>query len=131
MIDVESNVVDIMSDAFHASYPDGFISDEYVAQPEQFPAVMVAEMDNTVVQRGIDNGAVEHFANVMYQVDVYSNKHKGRKAEARAIIKLLDDQFARLRFTRTFLNPVPNMNDATIYRMTARYTRLLSNEENL
>ena len=70
---------------------------------------------------GRDTSGIENFADVMYQVDIYSNKNKGKKSECKAIAAVVDDEFARLGFTRTFLNPVPNMDDATIYRMTGRY----------
>lgn len=121
MIDVESQVFQACADAFRAAYPNGYIAGEYVPQPPKFPAVFVAEMDNSVYQRGMDSGAIENYANVMYQIDIYSNNTKGKKAQAKAIAALIDDVMARLGFTRTFLNPVQNMNDATIYRMTGRY----------
>lgn len=128
MIDIENEVFQICADAFRAAYPNGFIAGEYVSQPPKFPTVSVVEMDNTVLQSGSDSGDIENFADVMYQVDVYSNLNKGKKAQAKAIIALLDEQFARLGFTRTFLNPVPNMNDATIYRMTGRYRAVVGKD---
>jgi len=36
---------------------------------------------------------------------------------------------AALGFTRIVLNPVPDMNDATIYRMVARYRAVVSRDE--
>ena len=47
--------------------------------------------------------------------------NKGKKSECKAIAAFVDEQFAALGFTRTYLNPVPNMDDATIYRMTGRW----------
>ena len=88
-------------------------------------------MNNSVYQRGTDSGAIENYADVMYQVDVYSNLNTGKKAQAKSIINAIDEQFARYGFTRTFLNPVPNMNDATIYRMTARYRGVVDKEHNV
>lgn len=128
MIDVESQVFQKCADAFRAAYPNGYIAGEYVPQPPKFPAVFVVEMDNTVLERGIDSGEIENFADVMYQVDVYSNLNKGKKAQAKAIIALIDEQFAHLGFTRSFLNPIQNFNDATIYRMTARYRAVVGKD---
>lgn len=121
MIDIENQVFQACADAFRAAYQNGFIAGEYVNQPPKFPAVSVVEMDNSVYMRGIDSGSIENFAAVMYQVDVYSNLNKGKKAQAKAIAALIDDVMVRMGFQRTFLNPVQNMNDATIYRMTGRY----------
>jgi len=128
MIDVESQVFQACADAFHAAYPNGYIAGEYVSKPPKFPAVSVVEMDNTVLERGIDSGDIENFADVMYQVDVYSNLNKGKKAQAKAIIALIDEQLVHFGFTRSFLNPIQNFNDATIYRMTARYRAVVGKD---
>ena len=131
MIDHESAVFQKCADAFREAYPNGFITGEYVPQPPKFPAVSVVEMDNNVDERALDNGSIENAVNVMYQVDVYSNLNTGKKAQAKAIIKLIDEQLAAYRFVRTFCNPVQNFDDATIYRMTARYRRRITDQENL
>ena len=131
MIDVESKVFQKCADAFRAAYPNGFIAGEYVAQPPKFPAVSVVEMDNNVDERAMDNGNIENAVNVMYQVDVYSNLNKGKKAQAKAIVALIDEVLAKYRFVRTFCNPIQNMNDATIYRMTARYRRRITDTETM
>lgn len=131
MIDCEAKVFQACADAFRAAYPNGFIAGEYVAQPPKFPAVSVVEMDNNVDERALDNGNVENAVNVMYQVDVYSNKNTGKKAQAKAIIALIDNVLAQYRFVRTFCNPVQNFNDATIYRMTARYRRRITDKEQI
>ena len=129
MIDVENQVYQTIATAFRTAYPNGFISGEYVAQPPKFPAVSIVEMDNSVYQRGIDSGAIENFAQVMYQVDVYSNKAQGKKAECKTIIALIDEELAGMGFTRMFMNPVQILNDATIYRMTGRYRGVVSQDE--
>lgn len=131
MIDVESQVFQRVANAFRAEYPNGYIAGEYVSQPPKFPAVSVVEMDNTVLQSGIDSAQIENFVGVMYQVDIYSNLNNGKKAQAKAISALIDAQFAQIGFTRTFLNPVQNMNDATIYRITARYQAVVSKDHKI
>ena len=129
MIDQEAKVFQACADAFRAEYPNGFIAGEYVPQPPKFPAVSIVEMDNAVDQRAVDNGNIENAVNVMYQVDVYSNLNKGKKAQTKAIIALIDEVLAQHRFVRTFCNPIQNFNDATIYRMTARYRRRITDIE--
>ena len=57
---------------------------------------------------------------------MYSNKQSGKKAECKAIIALIDKRMEALGFTRTLLNPVPNEEDATVYRMVARYRAIVS-----
>lgn len=131
MIDIENEVFQTCADAFRAAYTDGYIAGEYVSQPPKFPAVSVVQMDSTVLNSGRDSSDIENFADVMYQVDVYSNLHNAKKAQAKAIAALIDAQFTRLGFTRSFLQPVPNMNDATIYRITGRYRAVVSKNETI
>lgn len=131
MIDQESKVFQACADAFRAEYPNGFIAGEYVPQPPKFPAVFIVEMDNAIDQRAVDNGNIENAVNVMYQVDVYSNLNTGKKAQTKAIIALIDEVLAQHRFVRTFCNPIQNFNDATIYRMTARYRRRITDIESI
>lgn len=66
----------------------------------------------------------------MYEVNVYSNKTSGKKAECRAIAAVIDDILLGLGFTRTMKNPV-SMDDATIYRMVTRYTAVVSIDQTI
>ena len=131
MIDIEAKVFQKCADAFRAEYPNGFIAPEYVPKPPKFPAAMVEVKSNTVERRAMDNGEIENAVNIMVEVNVYSNLNTGKKAQAKAVAELLDDVLKARRFARAFMNPVPNFNDATIYRVTARYERLITNTENI
>ena len=79
----------------------------------------------------IDNGNIENAADVMYQVDIYSNLIDGKKVQAKAILALIDNQMSGYRFQRTYSNPVPNFNDARVYRITARYRRMITTTERI
>ena len=121
MIDVEPQVFTKIATALRTQYSNIFVADEYVPKPEQMPAVCIMEMDNTAQRKTQDSASMENTADVMYQVDVYSNRVRGKKAECKAIAATIDEMFVDMGFTRMGLNPIPNMNDATIYRMTGRY----------
>ena len=56
-------------------------------------------------------------------------KKTGKKAECKQIAKIIDEQFLRLGFDRTMLEPIDNFNDTTIYRMVGRYVAVVSKEE--
>ena len=88
-------------------------------------------MSNTAYDRTQTSGSVENHASLMYEVNVYSNKQSGKKSECKAIATLIDNELATLGFSRTMLQPIPNMDDATIYRMTGRYTAVISKEKTL
>ena len=75
--------------------------------------------------------SIENHAQVLYEVNVYSNKTSGKKAECKAIIALIDSKMEALGFTRTLMNPVPNEEDATVYRMVARYRAIVSKNKTI
>ena len=126
MINIEEELFTKIATALRSQFSGIYVSGEYVNQPSSFPAVFIIEMDNKANRRTRSSSSNENYADVMYQVDVYSNKTKGRKAEAKQIMAAVDEQFAAMGFTRSYLNPVPNMNDATIYRMTGRWIATVS-----
>lgn len=90
--------------------------------PASFPAVTIVEADNRVDQSRRTAGKVENAASLMYEVNLFSNKTSGKKAEAKAIMGMVDDCMANFGFSRTFLNQIPNLNNSSIYRLVARYS---------
>lgn len=127
MIDIETNVFHVIAAALRSAYSGIFVSGEYTPSPASFPAVTIAEMDNTVYQK-MRTTAIENAAQLMYEVNVYSNKVGYKKMETKEIMSAIDREFARLGFTRTMCNPVPNLQDATIFRLTARYEAVAVSE---
>lgn len=131
MIDVENEIFSKVAESVRAAYPSVFISGEYVRTPPKFPFVSLIEMSNTAYDRTQTSGDLENHASLMYEVNVYSNKTSGKKSECKAIATLIDNELATLGFSRTMLQPIPNMDDATIYRMTGRYTAVISKDKKL
>jgi hypothetical protein len=131
MINVENEIFDIVSKSVREKYPSAFISGEYVRTPSKFPFVSVIEMSNTAYDRTQSSGSLENHASLMYEVNIYSNKKSGKKSECKEIATLIDNELATLGFSRTMLQPIPNMDDATIYRMTGRYTAVISKDKRL
>lgn len=126
MIDIENQVFDRVAKRVRERFPNIFIVGEYVKSPSSFPAVSLMEMDNSIREATIDSGSNENHANVMYEVNVYSNKTTGKKSECKEIIALIDMEMTAMGFVRTTLTPVPNEYDSTIYRMVGRYKAAVS-----
>lgn len=126
MIDVENEVFNTVAMVVRAKYPDIYMVGEYVKTPPRFPCSSIVEMDNQTYQQTEDSGSSENHASVMYEVNTYSNKTVGKKAECKAIMALIDEQMLALGFARTMLQPIPNLDDATIYRMVGRYSAVIS-----
>ena len=131
MIDIENAVVNAVAIKVREQYPNIDVVGEYVKSPSSFPAVSLVEMDNSVNTETIDSGSNENHVNVMYEVNVYSNKTIGKKSECKAIIALIDEEMLALGFVRSTLTPVPNMNDSTIYRMVGRYRATVSSSHEI
>ncbi len=131
MIDINNELFTAIATVLRATFDGIFVSNEYVRQPPRFPAVNIEVMDNNVLRSGSDSGDIENYAEVMYQVDIYSNLNKGKRAQCWEIANAVDEQFARFNFTRTFMNPVQNMNDATIYRLTGRYRAVVGKDQTI
>ena len=128
MIDIESQVFDRVAKRVREQFPDIFIAGEYVSSPPSFPAASLVEMDNATRENTIDSGSSENHANVMYEVNVYSNRTAGKKSECKDIIALIDTEMTAMGFVRATLTPVPNEYDSTIYRMVARYRAAVSSD---
>jgi len=129
MIDIENEVFTRAATPVWDAYPGSFVTGEYVKSPPSFPAVSIVEMDNTAYEKTQSSESGENHVTVTYEVNVYSNLVKGKKAEAKAIIAIIDKVMTSLGFTRIMLNPTPDMNDATIYRMTARYRAVVDRNQ--
>ena len=129
MIDIESRVFNDVLAKLKLKYPDLYMVGEYVKTPSKFPCVSLMEMDNQSYQRTEDSGSSENHVSVMYEVNIYSNKTVGKKSECKAIAALVDEQMLALGFARTMLQPIPNFDDATIYRMVGRYSAVISKDK--
>jgi len=131
VIDIETEVFSIVSVEVRKKYPKIYMTGEYVKSPPSFPCVSLIESDNQVYRNSRDSGNLENHAQVLYEVNVYSNKMSGKKAECKAIMALIDSKMGALGFTRTLMNPVPNEEDATVYRMVARYRAIVSKNKTI
>ena len=128
MINIENEIFTVIANAIRTAYPGAFVVGEYVKAPPRFPCVSIIEQDNAVYDKTQTSGNLENHASVMYEVNVYSNKKSGKKSECKAIASLIDNEFAALGFSRTMLQPIPNGDDATIYRIVGRYMGVVSKD---
>ena len=131
MIDIENEVFTTVANAVRTEYPDVYMVGEYVREPSKFPCVSLIEMDNSAYDKTQTSGKLENHASVMYELDVYSNKTSGKKSECKKISALIDKEMSALGFSRTMLQPILNVDDATIYRMKGRYMGVISENKTI
>lgn len=127
MIDVEAAVFNRVAEKFDIAYPNGTRVSEPIDAPASFPCMSLVEADNATYTGSLDSAMTEHDAWLMYELNVYSNLASGAKQQCKEIIALVDDELLAMGFTRTFCHQTKN-SDTKIYRMTARYRAVISEE---
>lgn len=128
MIDLESPLFTEIAGVLRSTYKSITVYGEYVPAPAGFPSVSIVEMDNATYLPSRTNRITEQYAEVMYEVNVYSNLTRGKKAQAKAIMDTIDTMLQQYGFERITVQPIQNMNDATIYRMVGRYRAVVSDD---
>ena len=131
MIDIENELFNAVAVSVRLQFPGIFISGEYVKTPPKFPCASLVEMNNTVRESTVSSTHPENHVDVMYELNVYSNKTEGKKSECKAIAGYIDSLMLSYGFSRTMLEPIPNMDDATIYRMVGRYVAVVSSDKTI
>ena len=128
MIDIENDVVNAVATAVHADteFATAYVASVYEDTPPTFPAVTISEVANAVWRKGRDQSNMENMNDVAYEVNIYSNKASGKKAEAKRLAQIVDTAMEQMHFTRILFYPTPNLADATIYRYTGRYRAIVS-----
>lgn len=130
MIDIESEVFTKIATELRSQFTGINVYGEDVRSPSSFPCVSIVEADNYTLRRTQDSGSNENHANVMYEVNVYSNKTSGKKTECKEIFAVIDEIMLGLGFTRSNKNPV-TMDEATIYRIVGRYVAIVSTDQTI
>ena len=121
MIDLEIPLFTEIAGVLRSTYSGITVYGEYVPAPAKFPSVSIVEMDNATPLNTWTNRTISQYAEVMYEVNVYSNLSEGKKAQAKEIMGTIDTILQTYGFERMTVQPIQNMNDATIYRMVGRY----------
>lgn len=127
MIDAEAAIFSRVATVFDDKYPGGSRYGETTDSPAAFPCFTLVEADNYTYDASLDSAHREHNAWLTYEVNVYSNKTAGAKQECKNVMELIDGEMQSMGFTRQFCNQTRNA-DNKIYRMTARYRGVISED---
>ncbi len=130
MIEIENEIFTQIATLLRAKFGTIYIYGEEVSTVSKFPCVTIEEFDNYPYQQTEDSGTNENHAVIVYEVNVYSNKANGKKAECKAILSVIDSEFLKLGFTRNIKNHI-TMNDATVCRMLCRYQAVVSKNKTI
>lgn len=131
MINVENQIFTKVYDAIIAEYPNAFVTGVFVPVPPKFPCVYFTMTDNAYYRNSIDSSHMENHDAIEFDVEIYSNLSSGKKSECYNIAGIVDDVMSSLNFSRMSLMPIPNIADATIYRLKGRYRAVVGKDETL
>lgn len=133
MNSIENFVIDAVGDVLKERFPGIRVADEYTSSSAIFPLVTVVQEDSSEhIQSHTIEG--EQATDLMFEVSVYSNTVGYKRLEANEIMDVVDDVMTGkivtydddinpriLGFYRSMRSPIPNLQDASIYSLVARY----------
>lgn len=126
MIDYSNEIFTRIANAVWAKHgKDAQVIGEYVATPKRFPCVTVDEMLNIPSQK--DNQK-EKYVDVTYRVQVFSNKERGKRAEARQIFQTVSDVMYELNLMGKTYTPLPEVYNSEIYQIKATFEATIKDD---
>lgn len=102
-------------------------SSVYTNTPSSYPFVSLEEIDNSVYERGSDCCEIENFANIEYEVNIYT-QNPNKKSKADGISNVVDNTLKGKGFTRVSRNILQDTNETT-YRVIIRYSGVVSKDK--
>ena len=131
MIDIENKVFNSLSTSLTTTFSGILVVSEQINAPSSFPCVSIIQEDSYTDVNYTSTEHVENVVNVVFEVNVYSNKKAKKKSECKTIMAHICDKFNELGFSRTFLNQMPNLVDSSIYRMVARFVAKVDSNDTI
>lgn len=123
MIDYSNEIFNAVATDLRSAYSKIKVVGEYVATPSSFPCVTLDETQNIPVHR---DGAVQNkYAEVVYRVQVFSNKNGGKRAQAREIYARLDAKLQELGLVCVTYTTTPAIYNSEVYNITATYRAVI------
>ena len=132
MVDIENEVYTKVLTAVRADSSFSNITASQVVSydPAVFPCFYLEETDNYSVTATQDSTHNDNHSVVTYEVNIYSKKKNGSKAECKKIAQIIDSKFNELGFTRV-TKQYFNLPDASGCRLFLRYTAIVGADKTI
>lgn len=128
MVDIQTEVFNAVYTAVIAEVPETDLADHYVNQPAAFPHIQLWDESNTTNYAGMNLSGVECFSNIVYHFEFFDNGPNGEgKVMVEKLLAIVDPVMRLMGFRRTYSAPVPNFDDASVFRKVARYSKIQPN----
>lgn len=125
MNDFENEIFTAFAKTVRAEHSGVTVIGEYVRKPSKFPTVTLDEYQNVMVDELMDSSKEEKHSGLAYRLQVFSNKQKGKKTEAKAIFATADKKLQSMGFRRKTYSTTPDIYDSTIYAIEATYEAII------
>lgn len=121
MIFKRNEVFTRVKEAVLADFPSVDVSAEYIVSPKTLPHVSIEMSDCYTPEDLQTQSLTEQYSVMMFTVNVYSNRQSGKMEECYNIMDTVDTAMRLMNARRLSLSPVPNLENASLGRLTARY----------
>lgn len=121
MIDVENQIYTRLAEAVCKANSNASVSGTYIDAPTTFPTVTIEQIDSYDLDKYQSEQCEDQIIGLAFEINVYSNDKSKKKSECKSIMKIINDTMKAMNFVRIALTPIPNLENATIYRLCARY----------
>lgn len=130
MNSIENELYTELRELMKISNPECHLTSETLVSTKKLPLIEFHEMDNYTAIHLLDTSNKEKFSEVLFEVNVYSNKLNGKKTECKNLLKIVDSFMIARNFIRTFKRELPTL-DTNIYRITAHYRAIVDHNNKL
>ena len=120
MTDIENQIFTEIKNAITVVYPNANVVGTYINTVKQLPTVSVEEISNYTWRASLPLNLQEKNAHITYEINIFTNGNNA-KSTAKSIRNIVDSTISSYGAIRIMGAPIPNIDDATIYRYTLRY----------
>lgn len=131
MIDVfalQKELQTLIFTPIHNDYSECAMLNAFTSAPPKFPCVAIVLADNGTTSHMRDSSGDDNFHDITLTIDVYSNLVNGKKTQAESIMNIVRGVLLPKNFRQISCRSRSNMNDATVYKLTATFTATVDNK---
>lgn len=112
-------------DSVKTEYPSIHAGGKLEPSPAAFPALYLREIGKSRPLQNMTLSYDDTQYRSTFEAQVFSNKKSGAMSEAYNIMKLVEQAFNGIYYIEDMCEPVENANDHSIYRLVARFHRIV------
>jgi len=128
MIDIENQVISLVTDCLFANNISATVESVLNLNPSTFPTVCVEEIENSSYSSSVDSNSNENHASIGYEINVFTNDVSGKKQNAKDILAVIDNMLLARGFYRVSKTQL-SLDNGTKYRLIARYRATVGKDE--